>query len=545
MKCVSLDQLVPIASVRRSLLHPSGEVLFEKGARLTDAMIQVLEEAGLKEVFRVETHETLKAAQRQLTHQACKVRDLNAGDDLGSALYDDDGRLLVEEGIALSSGFLRGMVRRGVEVVYRRRSAEELGVQAGQSLRGILRRMAQEDRARARGEIGEETAGADGAKPGCGACETCALEPEMLAELKRIAVPEASPEDFKVSALNQKINRMGALDVPRSSTTSVKKRVRDTRRLVITDREKEAFSYTVQVCLRNMDEILKALARTARESAGQLFAMSDIDRIVENLMAGVVHHRELMMLIRTEAPKSDYLPRHALATATIAAAVGTEMEYSAGQVKALTTGALLADVGMVRVARSTIDKTSRLTAGQEEEIRLHPTYGLALLANIIGLPEEVPYIVYQSHERCDGSGYPCHRRDANIHPFAKVVAVADTFVALCSPRPYRPAFSPYKAVEEILHMASRRELNAKVVRAFLRCNSLFPVGSFVELSDGRAARVVAPNEEDFTKPVVAVEDPAAPGSYTRLDLRETPAIRVERALDDRLVGNAADQLVGF
>ncbi|HEX4150561.1 MAG TPA: HD domain-containing phosphohydrolase, partial [Pirellulales bacterium] len=113
-------------------------------------------------------------------------------------------------------------------------------------------------------------------------------------------------------------------------------------------------------------------------------------------------------------------------------------------------------------------------------------------------------IAYQIHERCDGSGYPRRRQVATIHPLARIAAVADVFVALISPRAYRPALMPYYAMEYLLRGAAQGVFDLEAVRGLLTAVSLFPLGSHVMLSDGRTGKVLRSNRAAYNRPILSV-----------------------------------------
>ncbi len=112
----------------------------------------------------------------------------------------------------------------------------------------------------------------------------------------------------------------------------------------------------------------------------------------------------------------------------------------------LGLGSFLHDVGKCRVPSRILNKPDRLLPDEWEVMRKHPSWGKDMLSNAIDIPDEVTTIVVQHHERLDGSGYPRGLSGAQIHPFARVVAVIDAFDAMTSCRPYRPALRPYNAL---------------------------------------------------------------------------------------------------
>ena len=121
-----------------------------------------------------------------------------------------------------------------------------------------------------------------------------------------------------------------------------------------------------------------------------------------------------------------------------------------------------------------------------------------------GVPDLVGLVCFQIHEKPNGTGYPLGRSADTIHLFAKILAVADSYLAMISPRPHRPAVMPYAAMECLLRTASQKTLDAEVVRTLLQALSLFPVGSYITLSDNSSARVMRRHPESYMTPIVQV-----------------------------------------
>jgi HD-GYP domain-containing protein (c-di-GMP phosphodiesterase class II) len=192
---------------------------------------------------------------------------------------------------------------------------------------------------------------------------------------------------------------------------------------------------------------------------------------------------------------------------------------------------------MARIPEAVLNSSRRLTAMEILDIQRHPMLTSNLLERTAGIPEVVRLIVYQTHERPDGSGYPHGRTKENIHPFARILQVADTFVALTTSRPFRAPYMPYAAVKCLLHQAQKNHVDAEVVRGMLRVLSLFPTGSYVELSDGQQALVLRANPDDFSRPLVipvlddqAYRDGCLTWSAEQvIDLTESP-LEVTRAI---------------
>ena len=140
-------------------------------------------------------------------------------------------------------------------------------------------------------------------------------------------------------------------------------------------------------------------------------------------------------------------------------------------------------------------------------------------------------VAYQIHERCNGHGYPRRRQGDQIHELAKIAAVADVYVALVSPRPHRPALMPHHALRHILYGVKSGVFDRRAVRALVKTISLFPIGSYLQLQDGRVGRVLRSNPHAPARPVIEMwADDRWQAPPTIVDLAVTPDAVVERPL---------------
>lgn len=141
--------------------------------------------------------------------------------------------------------------------------------------------------------------------------------------------------------------------------------------------------------------------------------------------------------------------------AALAVALGREAGLDGERQHALRVAALLHDIGNIAVPASILAKPAPLTETELAIMRTHVEEGCQLLADIdFGAP--IADIIYQSHERYDGSGYPRGLKGEEILLEARILAIADTVEAMCSPRPYRPAAGMEAAIDEINRGAGRR-----------------------------------------------------------------------------------------
>lgn len=161
-----------------------------------------------------------------------------------------------------------------------------------------------------------------------------------------------------------------------------------------------------------------------------------------------------------------YLDGHSRRVACHSALVARRMGLSREEVGLVRAAAAVHDVGKLRIPAAILDKPAALTDEEFELIKRHPDEGAALVAPLCdpGLTS----IVRHHHERLDGTGYPAGLAGDQIPLGARIVAVADTFDAITSARPYRPP-APHRRAIEILRREAGTQLDPEAVDVFIRC----------------------------------------------------------------------------
>jgi len=237
----------------------------------------------------------------------------------------------------------------------------------------------------------------------------------------------------------------------------------------------------------------------------------------------------LLVMKFKSSNENEYLYSHGLNVAMLSMAIIYQLGMSGDEMVASGMSSLFQDVGMMKVPLAIRTTLRRLTSDEVLEIQRHPIYVLDFMEKSHMLNDVIRLICYQHHERYDRSGYPRRRHGMFIHPFARIIAVADTYTALTCHRPYRKVLSPYEAVLVLLNEVKQGRLDRMAVRAFLDCVSLFPVGSYVQLSDGSKAMVIRSNDTQHTRPVVVPLNSDGSETDVMLDLSKTDSCKVVSA----------------
>ncbi len=211
--------------------------------------------------------------------------------------------------------------------------------------------------------------------------------------------------------------------------------------------------------------------------------------------------RQFSQLALMTARRDDYLPDHAVSVAVLSMAIAAHMHLSVEMVREVILGALVFDVGMLAVPKRIRASSGALSAADKERVRQHPYFSLSMLEQVPGLSPIARLMGYQHHERLKGQGYPAGAAGEGISDFARIVSVADVFAASINPRAYKTAKLPYAALEELIHMAHRGQVDTRIIKALLAAIGLFPVGSFVLLSNMVQAQVVGANSSRIDRPL--------------------------------------------
>jgi diguanylate cyclase (GGDEF)-like protein/PAS domain S-box-containing protein/putative nucleotidyltransferase with HDIG domain len=156
---------------------------------------------------------------------------------------------------------------------------------------------------------------------------------------------------------------------------------------------------------------------------------------------------------------------HSKNVSQYAADIATTLGYPPEGVERIRTAALLHDIGKVGISDQLLMKREPLVADEWELIHAHPNLGVAILQNVECLKDCLAAVQYH-HERYDGTGYPAGLKGDNIPLDARILAIADSFDAMTSPRPYRSALSAEEAIEQI-RQGTGTQFDPKVIQAFL------------------------------------------------------------------------------
>ena len=225
--------------------------------------------------------------------------------------------------------------------------------------------------------------------------------------------------------------------------------------------------------------------------------------IVEDLLNSILDSEEMLTVLTDVFLCDEYLYQHSFQVAMYSIAIAKEMGYCYDDLRLIGIGAMLHDVGKIVVPKDILLKPGRLTNEEFEIMKQHTRFGFDILRNLHSISLIVAHCAFQHHERIDGSGYPRGLIDFEIHPFAKIIGVADVFDAVTSDRVYRCKMLPSEGIE-ILEAGSGSIYSEAVVQALKRAVVQYPNGTTVKLVDGRRGIVSKQNPKNAERPFLRI-----------------------------------------
>lgn len=232
-------------------------------------------------------------------------------------------------------------------------------------------------------------------------------------------------------------------------------------------------------------------------------ATKDLANLVLEIRREIKDNHHLLMLLADVCAYDSYIFTHSLNVTMYSLAIGMKLNLKEKDLQVLGMGAILHDVGKMKIPEKILSKPGRLNAEEFEIIKKHTVEGFEILRNIPSLSLIVAHCAYQHHERLDGSGYPRGLTAKGILPFGKIIAIADVFDAVTSARVYHGAMLPNEGLE-ILYAGSGTLYDQDLIRVFRQAVAVYPVGLTVVLSDGRKGVVSKQNVGLSDRPVIRI-----------------------------------------
>ncbi len=208
-----------------------------------------------------------------------------------------------------------------------------------------------------------------------------------------------------------------------------------------------------------------------------------LKRTVNEILGDLLKNGNVMVDLADIRALDDYTFGHSVNVCVLALLTAISLGYGQAALFQLGMGAILHDVGKVKVPAHILNKPGGLTPSEFEIIKKHSYHGYEIMQSQRDLHHLSAQVAYQHHEKYDGSGYPRGLKGDEIHEYARIVGMVDVYDALTADRVYRKAYQPFEAFEMIAGSGNYL-FDYRHVQAFLSNVALYPAGTTVQLSNG-------------------------------------------------------------
>jgi HD-GYP domain-containing protein (c-di-GMP phosphodiesterase class II) len=199
--------------------------------------------------------------------------------------------------------------------------------------------------------------------------------------------------------------------------------------------------------------------------------------------------------------KDPYSINHSIHVSMLSALIGEWLLLSENAIYELALAGMLHDIGKTEIPESILKKPDPLRPDEWLLVQNHPEYSFDISKDHKSLSHDILQAIANHHERMDGSGYPNQLTAADIHPYAKIMAVADVFDAMTTKRYYGELHNVFEAAD-ILFQESLDKLDPQATDTLLRNLHKLYVGTKVRLSNQTEGEIVYVNKFNPNKPLI-------------------------------------------
>lgn len=229
------------------------------------------------------------------------------------------------------------------------------------------------------------------------------------------------------------------------------------------------------------------------------------ESIVEQTFAPLIEHfqseHDVVSLLLALTSKDDYTYQHCVQVGMISYYIARWIGLDESEALLVGKAGYLHDIGKGQISTSILNKPAKLTVEEFEIMKCHTTFGHNIISRSLPHEREIGLVALQHHERLNGSGYPGGITETQIHPYSKIVAVADVYSAMISSRVYQKKKDLLFVLRELFRL-SFAELDPYIVHTFIQKMTPQFIGKKLVLVTGETGDIVLNNPSDPFRPLI-------------------------------------------
>ncbi|NMH59330.1 HD-GYP domain-containing protein [Alteromonas ponticola] len=261
-------------------------------------------------------------------------------------------------------------------------------------------------------------------------------------------------------------------------------------------------------------QLIKSLQSDAPQDLSQMSKLS------ANIIKTLFDNQNALLCLTMIKNADEYLLEHSINCGILMAMFASHLGMSDEEANHACMGAMLMDIGMAEIPEKIRTSTTELSEAERDLMCSHVRLGKQIVEQFEGIPPSVLTTIEQHHERHDGSGYPQGIKGEQISQYARMAAIIDSYDAMVSERPFQKAVAPAVALKRL---NQQDNLDKELVKKFIHCVGVHPVGSLVRLKSGKLGIVAQLGKKDLMKPVIMTFYNVNSGHYSeikRVDLSQ-------------------------
>lgn len=236
---------------------------------------------------------------------------------------------------------------------------------------------------------------------------------------------------------------------------------------------------------------------------GRSIRVSGVREAVTEMAESVIRNPDAMVVLSQLKDADEYTALHSLRVCILALTFGRHLDFSREELHQLGIGALLHDVGKMKVPSEILNKPGRLSDEEYQVMQSHVPEGVKILVAAGGIADASIQVAANHHERYAGGGYAAGVAGDRIGSFGLIAGIVDCYDAITSDRVYHSGMSAYEALTKMYSWRST-DFHPGLIEQFIQCMGIYPVGSLVELSDGTVGVVITVNRRRRLRPRIAL-----------------------------------------
>jgi HD-GYP domain-containing protein (c-di-GMP phosphodiesterase class II) len=257
------------------------------------------------------------------------------------------------------------------------------------------------------------------------------------------------------------------------------------------------------------------------------------EKVKEFIQVIKTQRKYILRIPDLETKDFGYTVTHSVKAAIISLIVADTLRLPPFKQIDVGTAALMHEIGMLKIPPNMYMNNKQLNSQQRKAIAAHTVLGFRILQNA-QFSMGITRVALEHHENVDGSGYPRNVTGDKISLYAKIVSVSCAYVAMTSGRPHRNRSDGHTAILELLKNTGK-QYDEQVIRALIFALSIYPLGTYVLLSDEKKAVVVGTDPEKPRHPLVRVlvdEQGKLLRNPPLLQLKKENGLRITRPLNN-------------